>query len=102
MLRRALDPIVALLVLVPRLGRRAGPWALLSMLTVAGPAWAQDGYLLPLAPDDPLELGTAWDGDDNRARGESGACVLARDTDRQEGGPTTYSLVVLSRAGGGW
>lgn len=100
MVRRALDPIVALLVLVPRLGRRAGPWALLAMLTVAGSAGAQDGYLLPLAPDDPLELGTAWDGDDNRARGESGTCVLARDTDRQEGGPTTFSLVVLSRAGG--
>ncbi len=98
--RSLLDPIPALLARIRRVARRAGPWALCSLLTLAAPARAQDGSLLPLDPKNPLELGTAWDRGDSRAMGEGGACVLAPDSERHEGGPTTYSLVVLSRAGG--
>jgi hypothetical protein len=100
MTRRALDWIAALFAALPTAGRRLAISFALATLALPAPSSAQDGYLLPLGPDDPLELGTGWDRDDNRARGESGACVLAIDTERIEGGPTTYSLLVLSRAGG--
>lgn len=100
MLHRALEVTAALAVKIHSHGRRVGLLTLFAVLTMAGSAMAQHSFLLPLAADDPLELGTAWDREDNRARGEDGACVVARETERQDGGPTTYSLVVLSRAGG--
>ncbi len=100
MVRRVLNPIATLLAMVPRVARRTVSFALLAMLVVVRAASAQDGSLLPLGPDDSLELGMAWDREDNRPIGESGTCVLVRETERHEGGPTTYSLVVLSRAGG--
>ncbi len=100
MLRRVLEGVVARFSSVSLVARRAGAFALLAALAIAGSASARDGSLLPLDPDDPLELGTAWDRVDNRPMGESGTCVLVRETERREGGPTTYSLLVLSRAGG--
>ncbi|MCL4683545.1 hypothetical protein KJ059_02225 [Myxococcota bacterium] len=100
MVRSARNLTAVLLATVRSLGGRAGSLALLAVLVAAGNAAAQDGDLLPLTAGAPLELGTAWDHEDQRARGERGACLVARDTETREGGPTTYSLVVLSRAGG--
>ncbi|HSJ97280.1 MAG TPA: hypothetical protein VLC53_09410, partial [Myxococcota bacterium] len=73
---------------------------LAAALALALPARAQESFLLPLEPDAPLALGSAWDRDEGRPIGEQGACMEGEGADRHEGGPTTWTLVVLSRAGG--
>lgn len=73
---------------------------LAAALAASAPAGAQEPFLLPLETDAPLALGTAWNGDEARPMGEPGACMGGAGADRHEGGPTTWTLVVLSRAGG--
>ena len=71
-------------------------------LAVAAPALAQESpsRLVPLDPAAPLPLGAAWDEDEARPVDEQGACMEGAGSERHEGGPTTWTLVVLSRAGG--
>lgn len=73
---------------------------LVAALVLAVPAAAQQSFLLPLDADGPVALGTAWDRDEARSIGEPGACMEGAGAERFEGGPTTWTLVVLSRAGG--
>ncbi|MEB2343483.1 MAG: hypothetical protein OZ948_01950 [Deltaproteobacteria bacterium] len=83
---------------------RGRPWCLALGLacTLAGsaPARAQESFLLPLEAAAPLALGTAWDRGEARPIGDPGACMGGAGAERHEGGPTTWTLVVLSRAGG--
>lgn len=69
-------------------------------LAGSAPAGAQESFLLPLDAAAPLALGTAWNRGDARPMGDPGACMGGAGTERHEGGPTTWTLVVLSRAGG--
>lgn len=74
--------------------------ALLAVLSAPAPAGAQESTLLALEPEAPLPLGAAWDGLEGRSLDEAGACMAGTGAERSEGGPTTWTLVVLSRAGG--
>lgn len=73
---------------------------LLAACVLAAPARAEQAFLLPLAADAPLPLGAAWDRTEGRPMGEPGACMGGAGVERHDGGPTTWTLVVLSRAGG--
>jgi len=75
-------------------------FGLVAALALSAPARAQESFLLPLEADAPLALGTAWDRDEAQPVGEQGTCMAGAGPDRHEGGPTTWTLVVLSRAGG--
>jgi hypothetical protein len=77
-----------------------GALGLLAALLLSSSARAQQGFLLPLEAGAPLALGVAWDRDDGRPLGEAGSCMAGTGVERHGGGPTTWTLVVLSRAGG--
>jgi len=93
-----MDRRAAVLGVAPRWA--VGLVAALVTSTTSSPARAQESFLLPLEPGAPLALGTAWDREDARPVGEQGACMEGAGADRHEGGPTTWTLLVLSRAGG--
>ncbi|HEY8495011.1 MAG TPA: hypothetical protein VIN04_14060 [Myxococcota bacterium] len=85
-----------------RTRRAARGAAAVLALAVAAPALGQESpsRLVPLDPAAALPLGTAWDEDAARPVDEQGACMEGAGSERHDGGPTTWTLVVLSRAGG--
>ncbi len=73
-----------------------------AVLWLAAPAFAESGTRAFAVPLDrtPLALGSGYDAETNRARGEAGACVTGDDTQRRDATGPRYSIATLTRAGG--